>query len=308
MLRKSLLLVWASFAAMFPALTAALEIRFEPITPGVYAYIGDIEGRTYENEGLNANLGLVVTSSGAVLIDSGATYKSAQKIHAAVKKVTSEPIRWVINTGGQDHRWLGNGYFKSVGVEILAHEKVLPDMKARASQHLQGLSVLKEKLEGTIPTPPTRLIAEPDHNEVLGGVPFEFKYRGGGHTPGDWLVWLPQSGVLFAGDIVYVDRVLGLHEVSNTKQWLASFAALEELKPRMIVPGHGKVTDLRTAQLHTRDLLVALRTHALKAVDDGVDISAAVKTFNPKSFSHLQHAEIWIPQLVNRTYLEVERE
>jgi hypothetical protein len=43
----------------------------------VYVYVGDIGGRTYDNKGLNANIGLVVTSAGAVLI----------------------------NTGDQDHRW-----------------------------------------------------------------------------------------------------------------------------------------------------------------------------------------------------------
>jgi hypothetical protein len=45
-----------------------------------------------------------------------------------------------------------------------------------------------------------------------------------------------------------------------------------------------------------------------KAVDDGVDLSAAVKSFNAKPFAHLKHAEVWIPQLANQTYLEMERE
>jgi hypothetical protein len=35
--------------------------------------------------------------------------------------VTTQPIRWVINTGGQDHRWLGNGYFRAQGAELIAH-------------------------------------------------------------------------------------------------------------------------------------------------------------------------------------------
>ena len=43
--------------------TWAVGVVFKPLTDGVYAYVGDVEGRTYENEGLNANIGLVVTSS-----------------------------------------------------------------------------------------------------------------------------------------------------------------------------------------------------------------------------------------------------
>jgi glyoxylase-like metal-dependent hydrolase (beta-lactamase superfamily II) len=285
-----------------------VEVVFKPVADGVYAYVGDIEGRTYENEGLNANIGLVVTPAGAVLIDSGATFQSARKIHEAAKKVTTQPIRWVINTGDQDHRWLGNGYFKSLGIETIAHADGEDDMKARSGEQMEGLKVLKERLDGTVPTLPTRFVKDKDTRLELGGVAIELKHRSGGHTPGDTLVWLPQKNVLFAGDVVYVDRVLGLHPVSCTKTWLESFAVIDSLQPQIIVPGHGKVTDLATAQAQTRDLLLALRAHMKKAVDDGTDISTAVKSFNGQLFAHLKHADVWIPQLANMTYLEMERE
>ncbi|WP_185975029.1 MBL fold metallo-hydrolase [Tepidimonas thermarum] len=290
-------------------LAQAVEVAFERVADNVYAYIGDLEGRTYDNEGLNANLGLVVTPAGAVLIDSGPTYEVAKKIEAAARAVTPQPIRWVINTGGQDHRWLGNGYFKDKGAEILAHQDAQADMKTRAAEHMDGLRrVLKERLDGTVPTLPTRWLTEPDTRLELGGTVIELKHRGGGHTPGDTLVWLPQTRVLFGGDVVYVDRILGLHEVSRSKTWLASFEVIDQLKPAVIVPGHGRVTDLATAQRDTRDLLIALRAHMKKAVDDGVDMSAAVKSFDARPYRHLKHADVWLPQLANRTYLEVERE
>jgi len=286
----------------------AVEVVFQPVVEGIYAYIGDLEGRSYDNEGLNANIGLVVTPDGAVLIDSGATYQVAAKIEAAAKKVTPQPIRWVINTGGQDHRWLGNGYFAAKGAQTIAHQSAQADMTARSGAHLQGLQVLKERLDGTLPALPTRWLTAPDTRLEFGGTVLELKHRQGGHTPGDTLVWLPQKNLMFSGDVVYVERTLGLIEVSNSKDWLASFAVIDELKPQTIVPGHGRVTDLATARAHTRDLLLALRAHMKKAVDDGVDIGAAVKSFDAKPFAHLKHADVWIPQLANRTYLELERE
>jgi glyoxylase-like metal-dependent hydrolase (beta-lactamase superfamily II) len=299
----------AAAATTLMALPAfAVDVVFQPVADGVYAYIGDTDGRNYDNEGLNANIGLVVTPAGAVLIDSGATFQSARKIHAAVKKVTPQPLKWVINTGGQDHRWLGNGYFKAQGVEIIAHANAEADMQARAGEHMAGLTVLKERLDGTVPTLPTRFVKDRDTRLDLGGTVFELKHRGGGHTPGDMLVWLPQKNVLFSGDVVYVDRVLGLLPVSRSKTWLQSFAVIDELKPQVIVPGHGNVTNLATAQAQTRDLLLALRAHMKQAVDEGTDISAAVKSFDAKPFAGLKHAEVWIPQLANQTYLEMERE
>ncbi len=305
---RALALALMLTAGLLHRAAQAVDISFQPVAEGVYAYIGETEGRTYDNEGLNANIGLIVTPAGAVLIDSGSSYQVAAKIHAAVKQVTAQPLKLVINSGDQDHRWLGNGYFTEKGIETLAHANAQADMKARAGEHLQGLSVLKERLDGTQPTLPTRFVKDADTTLNLGGTVIELKHRQGGHTPGDMLVWLPQRNVLISGDVVYVDRVLGLHPVSNSKNWLTSFAVIDQLKPRLIVPGHGRVTDLATAQAQTRDLLLALRAHMKKGVDDGVDISAAVKSFDAKPFAHLKHAEVWMPQLANQTYLELERE
>jgi glyoxylase-like metal-dependent hydrolase (beta-lactamase superfamily II) len=226
----------------------AQVVRFERVAEGVYAHIGELGGRTAANQGLNANIGLVLTPGGAVLIDAGATARSAQRVHEAVRQVTSLPVKWVINTAGPD----------------------------------QGLD--------------------------LGGVTFEFRHRGGAHTSGDMLVWLPQSRVLFSGDVVYVERLLGVIPVSRTLPWLATFAEIERLAPGRIVPGHGRVTDLKTAQADTRDYLTALRSHMKTAVDDGQDISAAVKAFDARRWLHLLNAAELMPGNASRTYLELERE
>ncbi|MDP3522541.1 MAG: MBL fold metallo-hydrolase [Hydrogenophaga sp.] len=307
--RRHCLHTLAALAFGWPAASWALDIRFEPVAPNVYAYVGDTEGRTYENEALNANLGLVVTPAGALLIDSGASLQGAKQIAEAVKQVTPLPIKWVINTGGQDHRWLGNGFFKSQGAEIMAHANAESDMRARGAEQIQANApVLKEKLAGTEVVLPTRWLKDADSRLDLGGVVVQVVHRGGGHTPGDSMVWLPHSGVVFTGDVVYVDRILGLHPVSKTKTWVQSFAALEALGPKVVVPGHGRVTTLAQAQQDTGALLKALRAHMGKAVEDGTDLAAAVKGFDAAPFKHLQHVDVWLPQLANRTYLEMEQE
>lgn len=287
----------------------ALDIKFEPVAPNVYAYVGDTGGRTRENQGLNANIGLVVTPAGAVLIDSGSTYQVAQHIEQAARLVTNQPIKWVVNTGGQDHRWLGNGYFASRGAQLMAHANAVADMNNRGGDHLTGLQqVLGDKVQGTQPTLPQQLIEGALNRMSLGGVAFEFVYAGGAHTPGDMLVWLPQQQVLFSGDVVYVDRMLGVLPVSRTKQWLESFAAIESLAPTRIVPGHGRVTTLTQAQTDTVNYLKALRAHMAQAVEEGTDISAAVASFDSAPFKHLLNAGELMPGNASRVYLELERE
>lgn len=308
---------WAILGAILLALAShparAVDVRFVPVVEGVYAHIGDTGGRSYENEGLNANIGLIVTTQGAVLIDSGASFQSARQIHQAVRQVTTQPVRWVINTGGQDHRWLGNAYFRAQGAEIIAHARARADMLARGGDHVAVLrEVLKERAEGTVPALPDRFIDTDDAQLMLGGTRLELRHRGGGHTPGDMMVWLPDRKVLFSGDVVYTDRMLGVIPVSNTRAWLATFEVIEALRPAAIVPGHGRVTTVAGAQASTRDYLVALRSYMKKAVEDGVDVSAASKAFNalPESarFMRLRHGPDLMPGNASWTYIEVERE
>ena len=307
--RRTLARLLVALAAAQAPWAGAVEVRFERVADNVYAHVGDIGARTVANEALNANVGLVVTPAGAVLIDSGATFRSARDIHAAIRRVTTQPVRWVINTGGQDHRWLGNGYFQAQGAELIAHASAVADMRSRGGDQLAALrSLLGAAANDTVPTLPTRLLEGPDTRLTLGGTVFELRHRGGGHTPGDMAVWLPQAQVAFAGDIVYVDRLLAVLPVSSTKAWLDAFAALEPLAPKHIVPGHGRVTDMATARAQTRDYLRALRAHMKRAVEQGIDVSDAVKSFHAVPFLHLSNAAELNPGNANRTYLEVERE
>lgn len=287
----------------------AVEVRFEKVTEGVYVHVGELGGRTRENEALNANIGLVLTPGGAVLIDSGATYLSAGDIAQATRHVTDQPIRWVINTGGQDHRWLGNGYFQAQGAELIAHASAVPDMQARAGDQMQALKgMLGARFDGTRPTYPLRLIAMPDARLDLGGVRFELRHRGGGHTPGDLMVWLPDRDVVFTGDIVYVDRLLAVLPISNTRYWLEAFGVVETINPRWLIPGHGRVTDLATARRHTRDYLQRLRTHMKQAVEHLQEIGEAVRSFDMTPFQTLHNAAELQPGNASRVYLEIERE
>jgi glyoxylase-like metal-dependent hydrolase (beta-lactamase superfamily II) len=306
--RASRALLCAALAASAVA-AQAVDLRFQRVADGVYAHVGDKGPRTPDNEGLNANIGLVVTPSGALLIDSGATFHSAQQIHDAVKAVTPQPVRWVFNTGGQDHRWLGNGYFAAQGAELIAHADARADMVNRGNDQLQGLkATLGAKADGTVPTLPTRWLAGSDARLEFGGVVFEFKHRGGAHTPGDTMLWLPQKNVLFTDDVVYVERMLGVLPVSHTKRWLDTFSVIEQLKPQMLVPGHGSVTNGVTAQADTQAHLLALRAHMKKAVDDGVDMGAAAKSFDAAPYLRLLNAAELMPGNASRTYLEMERE
>lgn len=278
------------------------------VAPDVYAFIGDTGGRTYENYGMNANTGFIVTAEGVVVVDSGAGYLAAQAMHRAIQQVTRQPVKYVVNTGGQDHRWLGNGYFREQGAEIIAARPARADMEQRSGMQIESLRAdLRERMDGTQPAYPERLF---EQREILrlGGTEIQLLYFSGGHTPGDSVVWLPKQKVLFSGDLVYVDRLLGVLPVSNSRNWLVSFAEMEKLKPGKIVPGHGKVCDLDLARRDTRDYLRLLRGHMQKAFDGGADLQAAIDSLDQKGYAHLRNFEALNGGNASRVYLEIEAE
>jgi glyoxylase-like metal-dependent hydrolase (beta-lactamase superfamily II) len=131
-------------------------------------------------------------------------------------------------------------------------------------------------------------------------------YLRGGHTPGDSVVWLPKERVLFAGDLVYVDRLLGVLPLSNATNWLASFAEMERLQPQIIVPGHGAVCDLAKAQRETRDYLKHLTQYMKRAVDDMVDLQKAIDGVDQSAWRHLANFEQLKGGNASRVYLELE--
>lgn len=292
--------------ALHSGASAALDMHFREVSPGVHAYIGETGMRTRENEGMNANSGFIVTDAGVVVIDSGPTWKVAEEIHAAIRRVTKQPVKYVINTGGQDHRWLGNGYFKAQGAEIIAAAAAIPDMNARGALQLEGLTAeLKDRIAGTEMVLPTRTF---DTEEVLklGGRAIHLLHFRGGHTSGDSVVWLPKEKLLFAGDMVYVDRLLGILPFSHVGNWLASFAEMETLEPHIIVPGHGAVCDLPKAQRESRDYLRYLADHMRKAVDDMVDLQAAIDGLDQSKWSYLVNYTLLKGGNASRVYLEME--
>lgn len=286
----------------------ALQLIPVQLSSNVYAFIGDTGMRTYDNEGMNANTGFIVSKAGVVVVDSGPSYLVAKAIHEAIKKITQQPIKYVINTGGQDHRWLGNGYFKEQGAQIIASRKALPDMEERGAMQLAGLkNELREKIKGTQVVYPEHLI-EQQETLKLDNIEIQILFFHGGHTPGDAVVWLPKSRTLFSGDHIYVDRLLGILPFSNSKDWLASVEEIEQLKPKVIIPGHGKVCDLNKAQRDTKDYLVLLRQHMRKAIDAGTAMQKAIDTLDQRNFRNLENFELLKGGNASRVYLEMETE
>ena len=290
-----------------PAVALADVLDVQPVTDDVWAIVGPLEQRSPENLADNATFGLVVTPEGAVLMDPGGSWKGAEMLHDAVRSVTDQPVKYVIDTGGQDHRWLGNGYWQAQGATVIASQDAVEDHHARAQDHLIALSqFLGDGLDGTEPAY-ADVTFDTDYTLEIGGFSFEIMHRGAAHTPGDSFVWLDERDVMFTGDIVYVDRILGNGPARDTDSWIAVFEAMAAFDPAHIVPGHGRPTDLATATRDTHDYLVNLRTQIGALIEDGGDIMDAPK-IDQSAWSYLAQFESLAGKNAQATYEEMEWE
>ena len=298
--------VWLGMTAVHaqePLYTA----KAQQVTGNVYAIVGPLGQRSETNAGLNANYGFVVTAQGVALIDSGASAHSAALIEQAVKAVTPQPIRWVLNTGSQDHRWLGNDYFARRGAQVHAQAATVQTQKASAEQQLAGLQrFVGDQLKGTQPGYATVVHAGPEAAVTLGGVQFQW-VQTSAHYPGDTLIHLPHASVTFTGDLVYVDRLLGVLPQSNVRKASQAFERLRALSPKHVVPGHGRVTDMAQAQKETGDYYRFLIDHIGAAARNMDPLSETLDKFAaPAQFKHLQNFDELHRANMNRVFVDFE--
>jgi len=260
------------------------------VADNVYALVGDLGQRSPENLGHNITSGFIVTAQGVVVIDTGGSLANAQAIHAAIRKVTDKPVIYAINSGGQDHRWFGNDYFKQQGAKLIASEAAVRDMKERgAAQTAFIQQLLKEKFDGTQLVYPD-ITFQDRYTLPVTGERIELIFTGGAHTPGDILVWLPQRSIVFAGDTVFVQRLLGVMPGSALR-WIKSLEYLrDELKPKIVVPGHGHVTDIAESFRDSYDYLIFLREATRKRFADGAfDPIEASQGLDQSRFKYLEN-------------------
>lgn len=296
-------------AALFTLITALPAVAFDvqKVTDNVYALVGELGQRSPDNLGNNATFGVIVTDDGVILIDAGGSWKGAEQVHQAIQTITDQPVIYVINSGGQDHRWIGNGYWKAQGATVIASAEAVADHQDRSSMQMTFLEALiGDGLAGTEPNYADEVFDQDYHLE-LGGTSLDIHYRGQAHTPGDSFVWLADQSVVFTGDIVYVNRILGIGEQSYSLDWIDVFDAMAELDATHVIPGHGPATDMLTATSDTYDYLVNLREQMGLHMDDGGDIIGSVDV-DQSAFSYLAQFDSLAKRNAQQVFAEMEFE
>ncbi len=247
------------------------------VIPGVWSAIGATAPPTYENSGHNNNLSFIVTPEGVVVVNAGACYLLAKALHEEIRKVTDQPVRYVILENGQGHAALGSNYWQEQGVPVIAHVDAAAEIEEGAYALLTSMQGYnRDKAEGTAVVAPD-ITFEDKHVIELGGMRIEALYLGPGHSPGDIQVWLPQRRLVISGDMAFHQRLLPIFSNTDTRAWLETYESFLALQPQVVIPGHGVPTNIDEVTKYTKDYLVFLRGEVQKLLDEGGTLDEAYK-------------------------------
>ncbi|WP_415404389.1 MBL fold metallo-hydrolase [Tateyamaria sp. SN3-11] len=278
------------------------------VIPHVWSAIGATAPPTYENSGHNNNLSFIVTGDGVVVINGGAAYLLAKALHDEIKVITDQPVKLVIDENGQGHAMLGNSYWAEQGVPILAHVDAAHEIEERGNRILENMKRYnRDKAEGTFVAPPTHTFED---NEVIemGAFRIEVLHLGPAHGPGDTQVWLPEQGMVIAGDMAFHERMLPIFEDTIIFDWIETWdCCFEPLGATYVIPGHGHPTNMAQVRRYTRDYLLHLRAVVGAHLEAGGDLADAYYV-DQSPYAHLDTFEELATRNAGRVYEQMEFE
>ncbi len=202
------------------------------------------------NDFVPGNTTALVTNEGVVLVDDKFEIDFAN-IVAEVKKLTNQPIKYVINTHHHADHSGSNAKMQQINVQVIASEQARENM-----------------VDAKQPGQPTMVF---DHHAhvYLGGKNVELYHFGRSHTNGDVVVLFPAQRTLAAGDMfTFGDATPELIDYpggGSAKEWTSTLDSALQLDFDNVVPGHGNVTT-KAEMRKFRDSTLRLRNRVHELV------------------------------------------
>jgi len=241
---------------------APAPLAMTALGDGAYVFYGAQQEMSAANQGAIANIGFIVGDRCVAAVDSGGSAAEGARLRAAIRAVTDRPVCAVINTHMHPDHVYGNSAFVPDAPQFIGHVHLEPALSARREAYDKLLHrELGELADDARLVMPTRSVKPGEPLSLdLGGRTLILQAWSTAHTDNDLTVYDERSGTLWAGDLLFSERIPSLD--GSVVGWLAALDQLERMNPRRVIPGHGPSGNWR-------DTLAAERRY-LQALADGV--------------------------------------
>ena len=257
------------------ALDSFLYSKPVEVIPGVWSAIGETGPGSYENSGHNNNLSFIITDDGVVVMNSGDNYLLAQSLHEEIKKLTKQPVKYVVLENSQGHAMLGSNYWHQQGAKIIAHKDAAKIMEEDGDGILRSMrNRARDKAFKTELVMPD-IVIDDKYELNLGSWKLEVLYLGPSHSPGDLSLWIPAKKLMISGDLAFHQRMPPLFEDTDTAAWLETWGKFEAMDAQYVIPGHGVATNMEEVTKVTRGYLEFLRTKVAEVLKNGGSLQDA---------------------------------
>ncbi|WP_346912638.1 MBL fold metallo-hydrolase [uncultured Roseibium sp.] len=261
-----------------------------------------------------SNTGVVVGENSVLVVDAQPTANGSEAVLAEIAKVTDKPVKHVVLTHYHADSSLGAAAFEPGEIITSDLTKRMIDERGQADR-ATSLSRLPELFGGAKRLPaqirPTMSFAS-SMSISLGRRDVRLMHLGRGHTMGDVVVWVPDAGVLFAGDLV-ANQVASYCGDAHLTDWPRALNRIVAFRPNALMPGRGKALvgadRIDQAVSATAGFLVLLRDTVFSSVQEGKGLKGtytAAKAAMDPAFSAYADYERNLPFNVARAYDEAQ--
>lgn len=186
-----------------------------------------------------SNAGFVVGGGEVCVIDTLLTEDRTRRFREEIRRHTGhDNAKYVINTHHHSDHTFGNFVFNDA--VIIGHDVCRDEVLA------VGLSPLAKDPFipwGDIRIRPPEVTFQDRLRLHVGTTQVDLIHVGPAHTRDDVLVWLPDTRVLFAGDVLF-NRGTPILTDGSVGGSIAALDLMESLNPAVIVPGHGELAGI----------------------------------------------------------------
>ena len=263
--------------------TLDYRLSARALAPGVWVVEGDNADFSVANGCNIINTGFIATGAGVVVVNTGPGKRYGEQLRALIARTTAEPVVQVLHLNLHPDYFLGNQAFADVPRRATADTRAGIAREA-ASYETNLYRVCGDWMKGTETLAPDQTIdpAAGGGRWRLGEREFEWReWRG--HTGSDLVLLDRRSGVLFAGGLVFADRVPTTPH-ARVADWLASLQQGPAAAATTVVPSHGPVhTDGRGAA-QTQRYLQWLDRQFTEWAQQGLDMNEVLRGRVPDEF------------------------